>query len=373
MGSDGPGILAGDGGRRLMSRAAPLMSAQARDEEITTRPVRPEDYQAWNAFVESCPSATFFHRVEWKDVIEQAFGHPAHFLLAERNGRILGVLPLARVKSLLFGDALASTPFCVYGGVAAVDERTRVLLEEAAERLAVELGVDYLELRNRINSVHDWPKKDLYVTFRKAIDPDPEANMRAIPRKQRAMVRKGIKAGLVSEIDDDIDRFYAAYSTSVRNLGTPVFSKRYFRILKGAFGDSCEILTVTKDGHTVSSVMNFYFRDEVLPYYGGGTQDARALKANDFMYWEVMRRAAEGGVRVFDYGRSKVGTGSYSFKKNWGFEPESLHYQYRLVKAREIPDVNPLNPKYRLFIEAWRRLPLPLANWFGPLLARNLG
>jgi FemAB-related protein (PEP-CTERM system-associated) len=340
---------------------------------LVVRRLTDERHPEWDAFVERCPQATFFHRAAWQRVIERAFGHRTHFLYAEADGRIQGVLPLAHVRSLLFGNALSSTPFCVYGGAVAENDQARAVLDQAAEDLAVELGVDYLEMRGMTPSPRDWPVKDLYVTFRKEIDPDPEVNMRAIPRKQRAMVRKGIKAGLVGELDEGIDRFFLAYSTSVRNLGTPVFPRRYFQILKDEFGPACEIQTVTKDGRTVCSVMSFYFRDEVLPYYGGGTDEARQLKGNDFMYWEVMRRAGENGIRIFDYGRSKEGTGSYSFKKNWGFEPQPLPYQYRLVKASAVPDINPLNPKYRLFIRAWQKLPLWLANRIGPFLARNLG
>lgn len=143
--------------------------------------------------------------------------------------------------------------------------------------------------------------------------------------------------------------------------------------LKQEFGDACEVLTVEREGRVVASVMSFYFRDEVLPYYGGGTDEARDVKGNDFMYWDLMRRAAERGLHWFDYGRSKVGTGSYSFKKNWGFEPQPLAYEFHLVKAKDLPDVNPLNPKYRLFIEVWKRLPLGVSQRLGPLIAKNLG
>jgi len=187
------------------------------------------------------------------------------------------------------------------------------------------------------------------------------------------MIRKGIQAGLVSVIDDEVDRFYDVYAESVRNLGTPVFPKRYFRKLKETFGDRCEILVVEHRGEPVAGVMSFYFRDEVLPYYGGGRAVARRLHANDFMYWEVMRRAVERGVRVFDYGRSKKGTGSFRFKTHWGFQPRPLYYEYELIRARKMPDVNPLNPKYRLFIRAWRQLPLPLSKLIGPWLSRSLG
>jgi len=328
----------------------------------------------WDTYVSSCQQATFFHRAGWKKVLERAFGHRGYFLYAERNSAIEGVLPLGHVRSRLFGHYLSSTPFCVYGGVAADSAEASAALEAKAETIARELGVDYLEYRNRAPRHPDWPRKDdLYVSFRKEIDRDPEKNMAAIPRKQRAMVRKGIEAGLQGEIDEGIERFYDAYSRSLHQLGTPVFSKKYFRILQEVFGKDCEILTVTKDGRIITGVLSFYFRDEVLPYYGGGGEAARDYKGNDFMYWELMRRAAERGIRIFDYGRSKVGTGSYSFKKNWGFEPEPLHYEYRLIKARAVPDVNPLNPKYRLFINLWKHLPLGMTRLIGPHLIKNLG
>ena len=158
----------------------------------------------------------------------------------------------------------------------------------------------------------------------------------------------------------------------MRNLGTPVYAKHYFQTLLDVFGDDCEVMSVTHQGEAVASVLSFYFRDEVIPYYGGGTDRARAVKANDFMYWELMRRAGENGYRVFDYGRSKIGTGSYSFKKNWGFEPEPLPYQYRLVKAPDVPNVSPANPKYKMFVEMWRRLPVSVSTVLGPMISRYI-
>lgn len=331
------------------------------------------DRARWDAFVESCPEASFFHLSGWQRVIATALGHRTDYLYAERGGAIVGVLPLAQVKSLLFGNALTSVPFCVYGGVAANDAEAAAALQAHAVEIAEDRAVDHLELRHVVQRNPGWPHKDLYVTFRRPISADDDENMKAIPRKQRAMVRKGINAGLISEIDNHVDRFFEAYSESVRNLGTPVLPKRWYAAIKAEFGDACELLSITHEGRLVAAVMSFYFRDEVLPYYGGGTAQARALKGNDFMYWEVMRRAAARGVRVFDYGRSKQGTGSYSFKKNWGFEPQPLFYEFHLVEASELPDVNPLNPKYRMFIAAWQRLPLGLSRMLGPWLARNLG
>lgn len=331
------------------------------------------DDAAWDDFVRRHPQGTFFHLSGWAGVIERSFGHRSHYLLAERDGRIEGVLPLIHQKSLLFGNALMSIPFAVYGGVLAANPAANRALIDAACALACDLGVQYLELRNREPTDLDWPTRDLYVTFRKTLQPTEEANLLAIPRKQRAVVRKGIELGLKSEIDAGNERFYATFSESVRNLGTPVFGRRYFEELRAAFGADCEVLTVAIDGKPYSSVLSFYFRDEVLPYYHGAVAAARERKSNDFLYWELMRRACARGLRTFDYGRSKRDTGPFAFKQNWGFEPAPLHYQYYLVKARDLPNLSPTNPKYRMFIRAWQRLPLPVSRAVGPWLARNLG
>lgn len=334
------------------------------------------DAPRWDAFVHACPQATFFHLSAWQDIVERIFRHRTWFLYAERAGAIVAVLPLAEIKSRLFGHALTSLPFCVYGGIAAADDAgdAVALLEAEADALARRLGVQHLEFRNLEARHADWPRQTLYVTFRKPILPEVEDNMLAIPRKQRAMVRKGIKNGLVSEIDSGVDRFFALYADNVLRHGTPALPKRFFQSLKDSFGEACEVMTVCdQGGKPLSSVLSFYFRDEVLPYYAGDDVAARDLAANDFKYWELMRRACERGCKVFDYGRSKVGTGPYSFKKNWGFEPQPLSYEYRLYKRDSVPQNNPMNPKYRAFIALWRRLPIGVANALGPHIVRNLG
>ncbi|OYU42018.1 MAG: peptidoglycan bridge formation protein FemAB, partial [Burkholderiales bacterium PBB4] len=257
----------------------------------------------------NCPSGTFFHRAAWQKIIREVFHHKTYFLYAERDGEIQGVLPLGLVNSWLFGRSLTALPFAVYGGVAAMNSEAAIALECEAQRLARKFGVAHLEFRN-IDSRHaDWPTQYLYVTFRKEILPDVDANMLAIPRKPRAMVRKGIKNGLVSEVDTNVDWFFKVYAGNVHRHGTPAMPKRYFKALIAEFGADCEILTVVgPDGHALSSVLSFYFRDEVLPYYAGDEESARELAANDFKYWELLRRSCDRGLKVFDYGRSKQGT-----------------------------------------------------------------
>ena len=347
---------------------------------IVCRPLDAANAPAWDAFVDALPTGTFFHRAAWASVFLSAFRHRPFYVMAEQDGAVVGVLPLVHVNTRLFGNSLMSSPFCVYGGPLAATADSAVALESYAAEVARRLGAETTEFRFRHAPPQDWltaanwsTRSDLYVTFRKPISANDDANLKAIPRKQRAVVRKGVDRGLASVVSDQVDGLHAIYAESVRNLGTPVFSRDYFRILAQAFCGRMDVVTVLDAGVPVSAVLNFYDRDEVLPYYGGGTAAARASHANDFMYWEVMRLAAAKGSRLFDFGRSKIGTGAFAFKKNWGFTPEPLHYCYRLAPGAAIPDHNPLNPKYRFFINAWKRMPLPLANLIGPSIVRGIG
>ena len=348
--------------------------AEQRTPRVVVRRVVDADAAAWDAFAQRCPDATFFHLFGWREIVANVFRHRTHYLVAERDGAITGILPLAEVKSRLFGHSLVSLPFCVYGGPVAADAGSEQALIEEAAQLAQSLDVEHLELRNRVAKCPDWAHQDVYVTFRRELARDSEANLAAVPRKQRAMIRKGIKLGLRGEIDATVDRFFALYADNAHRHGTPPFSKEYFARLREVFGEACEVLIVVNpEGRPVSGVMSFYFRDEVLPYYAGDTVEARDLAANDFKYWDLMQRACARELRVFDYGRSKQGTGSYDFKKNWGFLPEPLPYEFRLFKRESVPQNNPLNPKFRTLIAIWRRLPLPVANALGPSIVRNLG
>jgi FemAB-related protein (PEP-CTERM system-associated) len=338
-----------------------------------------DDTKAWDAFVNARAEATFFHLAAWRGVIARAFRHKPFYVVAEQDGAIVGVLPLVQVKTRLFGHTLISNPFCVYGGILAVDQAASRALADHAVWLRARLRATAAELRYLEAPGADWLGEEwverpaLYATFRREIFADDAATLKAIPRKQRAVVRKGIERGLVATVDRDVDTLHAIYARSVLNLGTPVFAKRYFRILAEVFGPCMDVLTVRDAGLPVASVMNFYFRDQVLPYYGGGTAAARLCGGNDFMYWEVMRRAAARGARLFDFGRSKEGTGAYAYKKNFGFAPEPLQYRVSVQPGGVMPEVNPKNPKYSLMIKAWKKLPLPVANALGPILVRGAG
>jgi FemAB-related protein (PEP-CTERM system-associated) len=332
------------------------------------------DDTEWDGFVEGRPDATFFHLAAWRSVASQVFGHRPHYLVHREAGEIAAVLPLVEIRSRLFGHALISNAFCVGGGPLARSEAAQAAILSEAEDLGRRLGVDYIELRDATLKPKGWSARDdLYAGFEGPIPAGEEDNLKQIPRKQRAVVRKALERDLATTIDAGAADFFEVYARTMRDHGTPALPRRFFEHLLTAFGDRCEILTVRQDGKPVSSVLSYYFRDRVLPYYTGSLPQARSLGANDLMYWAVMRRAAARGCTVFDFGRSKRDTGPFSFKRNWGFEPRPIAHHYRLVRSSALPNLNPNNPRYRALIEAWRRLPLPVANAVSPLLSRSLG
>ena len=328
----------------------------------------------WNDFVALSPTGTFFHTISWKTVLEKAFAYTPWYFFVECQGSIQGVLPLFLVKKPLRGHVLISIPFGVYGGICADSSEAVTYLQKKAESLADELGVDFLELRHVEPMGADLPVKELYFTFSREIFDGEEKNMMAIPRKQRRMIRQGINHKLESKIGgkEFLKAFYHIYSSSLRNLGTPAFPYRYFEVLFEELGERCKILTVWYQNQMAAAVMTFCYNEYLLPYYGGGLPQFLRYAVYDFMYWELMRFGWEHGYKVFDFGRSKQGTGAYDFKRHWGFEPTPLHYQYYLPHGGTIPNVSPTNPKFQPFITLWKKLPVPVANLIGPQVIKYL-
>ena len=238
--------------------------------------------------------------------------------------------------------------------------------------MARERRADYVELRHRSGQQADLPTKSLYVTFARPISADSEENMAAIPRKQRRMIRQGVKFGLQSEFGlQHLDAFYEVYAESVRRLGSPVFPRTLFRAIAQEFKQDCELLTIWREGRLLAGVLTLLYEDRALPYYGGALGEGSQFAVNDFMYWALMCRVAAAGYQIFDFGRSREGTGPYHFKRHWGFEPEPLPYQY-ILRRGGIPNMSPSNPKMRLAIAAWKRLPFAVTKTLGPRLTRYL-
>ena len=329
----------------------------------------PTDCAAIDAFLGAHAGATPFHRRAWVEAVTRGCGHKGHYLMAG-DGAITGVLPLHEVHSPIFGRALVSSGFAVGGGILATDPASVEALGEAAWHLANKTSCPTLELRGG-DLPADWAHDTTtYLNFARDLAADDEAELLAIPRKQRAEVRKALGNDLTIDLGDRAAH-YAVYAESVRNLGTPVFPRALFDAVLDAFGDDADVLTVRKDGVPLASVLSLYHQGTVMPYWGGGTASARPARANDMMYFALMRHARVRGCTRYDFGRSKVGTGAAAFKHNWGFDGVPLAYAKRsLGKPRAI---NPLDPQYSRKVQLWQKLPLPIANFIGPMIARGLG
>ena len=353
----------------------PFAMSRARTEEGVRAAdlAQPDEVARIEGFVRDA-GGSVFHRPAWLLAVERGTGQRACGLLAEHDRQITGWLPLTELHSPIFGRALVSSGFAVDGGLLASGQVTRRMLAGAAQELALRLSCAGVELRGPLDEPGWTLKTESHCGFSMPLAADDEAQLTAIPRKQRAEVRKGLANDLEITVGrDEADRaaHYAVYSESVRNLGTPVFPRSLFdAVLNGLDAD---ILTVRASGVPVSSVLSLYHAGAVLPYWGGGTRVARGLRSNDRMYFALMLHARRRGCEVFDFGRSKVGSGPYFYKKTWGLEPQPLAYASWTAPGHEARDADPTSARHQSRIALWKRLPLGLANRIGPWIARGLG
>lgn len=318
---------------------------------------------------------SLFHRPAWLRGVAAGTAQRAAGLVAERMGTLTGWLPLTEVRSALFGKALVSSGFGVGGGILAGSDGAARALADGARDYATGRGFSAIELRGG-PVPEGWDSwSDKHCGFERALAADDEAELLAIPRKARAEVRKGLSFShrvTVGRGQGDLAAHYACYSASVRNLGTPVFPRRLFAAMLEAFPEASDILTVWQGDRPLASVLSFYHDGAVLPFWGGGVFAARAARANEVMYYELMLHARRQGMTRFDFGRSKTGSGPFAFKKNWGFEPQPLTYAAWTAPGSPPRNIDPTDASYSRKIELWKKLPLPIANTLGPWIARGL-
>ena len=349
-------------------------AVQPGTQAVSVRTFATTDASRWDEFVKRHPDGSLFQLISWKRVIEKTYRYESCYVLAERGNEITGIAPLFLVADWLGGRRLISVPFGVYAGICAADEESREQLLQFIRQECASRGVAYLELRNRRCKLDaGFHKNSLYTTFTTTLSPDVDANLKRLPRDTRYMIRKGEKAGLRAESGPhQKDIFYRLFSQNLHHHGTPVFPRAFFENLYEEFGSAIDLMTVYSNSEPVSAVLGFFFRDTILPYYAGASPDAPKTGANNFMYWELMKRAAQAGYCRFDFGRSKNGTGAYAFKTQWNMDVEPLDYEVLLVNRKTVPNFSPLNPKFERAIRIWKRLPLWMANSMGPHIVRWL-
>jgi FemAB-related protein (PEP-CTERM system-associated) len=331
--------------------------------------------KSWDRFVESHPRATVAHLSAWGAIVRQAYGHECVYLVAEDGGEIAGVLPLVRIASRLFGHRLVSMPFLDYGGVLTEpDQDIETALVEEALRLTRERSAQGLGLRQLHAEPLPYATTGDRVTMLLPLTTEEEV-WKALPSERRNRVRKGEKQGLTAAWagTEMLDDFYAVYAVNMRDLGSPVHSRRFFHAMLAALPGTARVLVVRdRGGRAVGAAVCLFFRDTIMVPWVSSLRDAFALCPNFVLYWEVIRFGCRQGYRVLDLGRSFRNAGTFEFKRQWGAHPHPLPWIFLDAVPGAPAPVDRDASRFDLLIRAWKRLPVPLANVAGPWIRRRV-
>lgn len=324
---------------------------------------------AWNAFVQEDAGASVFHLLEWQRVIAQAYGHEAHYLVAEEAGRVAGVLPLFLIRSRLFGRSLVSLPFSDYGGICAAGAPSVVsgLLQEAL-RIGRACRADYLQLRHREPCAGVTGVASDKITMLLSLAADPGIIWARLPSERRNRIKKAQRMGLTGRFlgAEGLDRFYEVFSENMRDLGSPVHGREFFRAIVGELGPRARILLVERADETIGAAMCLFFRDTVHIPWVSSLRRYFALNPNMVLYWTAVEHACNNGYRTLDFGRSSPGTGTYEFKRQWGARPVELAWSSFALQHGRVPTFSGEGLKERILVECWKRLPMAITRQLGP-------
>jgi len=334
-----------------------------------------EEGTEWDAFVLSNQDSTNYHLYGWRHVIEKSFGHKTFYLTARDRANVIhGLLPLVSMQSPLFGKFLVSLPFFNYGGIICNNMETGTLLLKESDAIREGVSAQYTELRHLGIRQEGLATKEHKVTMILDLEKNEEMQWKALNAKVRNQVRKAEKCGLkaVTGHLDLLDGFYEVFCRNMRDLGTPVYSRKFFQNVLETFPESSRIISIKLGEKTVASGILLWFRDTLEVPWASSINDFREKCPNNLLYWEAIKFAIEKKLTKFDFGRSTPDEGTYRFKKQWGALPVQLYWQYLLEEGRELPELNPDNPKYRLAIKVWQKLPVALTKMLGPFIVRNI-
>ena len=361
----------------LRATRAPLQTATAEPHQLSDVRIDVADARAsaaCEAYVHAQPSATAYHRPGWLRVIERAFGHQGTYLVATRDGAVAGVLPLVVMSSRLFGRFAVSVPFVNYGGVLADDPDAASALVDAAVAATARARGAYLELRHTGRQFPSLQSKQHKVSMTLALQATADAQWQAVDRKLRNQVRKAEKSGLEVRSGgiELVPEFYRVFTRNMRDLGTPVYSIRFFEEVLKEFADTTRVFVVTSEGRPAAASIVHWFRDRIEVPWASAIREYNAVCANVFLYWAMLKFSCESRFATFDFGRSTAGEGPYQFKKQWGAQPSELVWEYWTAGGHALPDLSPHNPKFALAVRTWQRLPVRVATALGPFIVRNI-
>ncbi len=336
--------------------------------------MHPGEASGWDDYVERHPTATNYHQLGWKSVIERGFGHKTHYLLARDGETLVGLLPLVIMKSRLFGKFAVSMPFFNYGGMLADDEAIEEALLAAAKRTAIEEQSSHIELRHQSTHGFGLQVRQHKVTMILDLAESVELQWKGLDAKVRNQVRKAEKSELSVETGgtDLLSDFYGVFCRNMRDLGTPVYGLSFFKEILRSFPSSTSIFVVRLDGRPVAAGIASGFKETIEVPWASSLREYRNLCPNMLLYWSMISSSIDRGFRKFDFGRSTPGEGTHKFKEQWGAKSFPLAWEYWTGNAKDLPDLSPKNPKYERAIELWKRLPVAVANRLGPSIVRNI-
>lgn len=338
--------------------------------------LRPQDEKEWNKYVSISGNASLYHHAGWKKVIEKSFGHKTYYLLSENsNKKVNGILPLVHLKSLLFGNFMVSVPYFNYGGICADSADVyRALLEEAV-RIAKSENVEHIELREHRQHNNGLPFKTSKVCMLLELPANPDDLWKSFPSKLRSQIRRPEKENMYAQIgkQEELYKFYQVFLMNMRDLGTPVYSIKFFKNMLDTFPESASICTIYKESEPVAAGFLLGFKDRLEIPWASSIRKYNSSSPNMLLYWSALQHACLNGYRFFDFGRSTPGEGTYKFKEQWGAKPVPLYWYYWMKDGNvQLPDLNPKNPKYNTAIAVWKKLPVGLTRVLGPAISKNL-
>lgn len=327
----------------------------------------------WDHEVTAHPDATVYHLWAWRDVFQNALGHHPHYLIARRQGRVVGGLPIVELHSRLFGRFAVSLPFVNYGGVLAADAEAADALLREAVGWARSRGLRYVELRHRARLAPEWPARRHKVAMWLGLAGSAEAQWGALDRKVRNQVRKAEKSGLTTTAGgvELLDAFYRVFAHHMRDLGTPVLHRRVFDAVLRALPGQARLFVVRHAEVPIAASLTLAFRGTVEVPWASALRAHNDKAPNMLLYWAMLTAAIANGATRFDFGRSTAGEGTFHFKRQWGAEPHPLVWEYAGLRGA-VPDQSPANPRFRLAIAGWKRLPVRMATWLGPGIVRHI-
>ena len=361
--------MANKSANNLQSSPMPNTSA------LILRPLEPGKEQLWDAFVDTRPEASLYHRSPWRKLIQDLFGHDTLYLYATNAaGDWVGILPLVRLRSRLFGDYKVSMPYVNYGGALGLTPEIETALMQEAGQSGQIAGVSHIEFRDTVGRAGVWKIRTDKVVMELNLPASPDELWNGFSPKLRAQIRRPQReqTEVLHGGVELLSQFYEVFARNMRDLGTPVYGQAFFAAIMTAFPAAAHIVIVRHGQQPVAAAFLLGHRDRMEIPWASSLREYNQLGVNMLLYWEALQRAIAGGYKIFDFGRSSIDSGTYRFKKQWGAQPRQLYWHYWLASGQDLPELTPSSPKYRLAIRAWKRLPLFLANRLGPHIVKNL-